>query len=123
MYLGSPGDVDAPANPSDAIKQMWKEWATSTQRFGTPALVQLCHPGRQSPSGAGSRSFFSKNIAPSPIKLNMGNSFIAKAAVTFLFGTPREMTHEDISLVIDQFVGAAKQAHEAGFKGIQLHAA
>jgi 2,4-dienoyl-CoA reductase-like NADH-dependent reductase (Old Yellow Enzyme family) len=102
---------------------MWKEWAAATQRYGTPALVQLCHPGRQSPPGAGSRSYFSKNIAPSPVKMNMGNNLIAKAAVALMFGTPREMTHEDISLVIDQFVAGAKQAYDAGFKGIQLHAA
>jgi 2,4-dienoyl-CoA reductase-like NADH-dependent reductase (Old Yellow Enzyme family) len=123
LYLGQPGDVQTPASPSDATKQMWKEWAAATQRLGTPALVQLCHPGRQSPPGAGSRSFFSKNIAPSPVKLNMGPSFLAKAAVTVMFGTPREMTHKDISLAIDQFVAGAKQAHEAGFKGVELHAA
>lgn len=33
------------------------------------------------------------------------------------------MTHEDITLAIDQFVAGAKQTHEAGFKGVELHAA
>lgn len=123
LYLGQPGDVQASASPSEATKKYWKEWATATQRFGTPALVQLCHPGRQSPPGAGRRSFFSKNLAPSPIKLNFGPSLLARTAVTLMFGTPKEMTHEDISLVIDQFVAGAKQSDEAGFKGIELHAA
>ncbi|TVY76145.1 NADH-dependent flavin oxidoreductase nadA [Lachnellula suecica] len=123
VYLGQPGDVQAQASPSEATKKLWKEWATVTQQFGTPAIVQLSHPGRQSPPGAGTRSFFSKNIAPSPVKLNMGSNFLAKAAVTLMFGTPREMTLEDISLVIKQFVAAAKQAHDAGFKGVELHAA
>lgn len=59
---------------------MWKEWADATQSYGTPALVQLCHPGRQSPSGAGNRSWFSKTIAPSAVQLNLGPGFLAKAA-------------------------------------------
>ncbi|TVY40666.1 NADH-dependent flavin oxidoreductase [Lachnellula occidentalis] len=123
LYLGQPGDIQTPASPSDTTKQMWKEWADATQQFGTPALVQLCHPGRQSPSGAGNRTWFSKNIAPSAVQLNLGPSLLAKAAAALKFGTPREMTHEDITLVIDQFVAGAKQTHEAGFKGVELHAA
>ncbi|TVY38610.1 NADH-dependent flavin oxidoreductase [Lachnellula subtilissima] len=123
FYLGQPGDIQTPASPSDATKQLWKEWADATQRFGTPALVQLCHPGRQSPSGAGNRSWFSKNVAPSAVQLNLGPGFLAKAAAALKFGTPREMTDEDIALAIDQFVAGAKQTHEAGFKGVELHAA
>lgn len=53
----------------------------------------------------------------------MGDSCLAKVAVTLMFGTPREMTLQEITLVIDQFVAGAKQTYEAGFKGVELHAA
>lgn len=60
------------------------------------------------------------------MKLNFGDNLIAKTAVSLIFGTPREMTIEEISGgdgVIDQFVAAAKQSFEAGFKGVELHGA
>jgi 2,4-dienoyl-CoA reductase-like NADH-dependent reductase (Old Yellow Enzyme family) len=129
-YLGSPGDVailsQTSANPSNTTKEIWKKWAATCQRSGTPAIVQLCHPGRQSPPAAGNRSFFAKTIAPSAVKLNFGDNLIARAAVAFMFGTPREMTVEEIAGeegAIEQFVAAAKQVSDAGFKGVELHGA
>jgi 2,4-dienoyl-CoA reductase-like NADH-dependent reductase (Old Yellow Enzyme family) len=116
----------ASANPSAAEQDMWKNWAATCQRSGTPAIVQINHPGRQSPTGAGNRGFFDKTLAPSAVKLDFGHSLIAKAAVWFTFGTPKAMTVNEISGdggVIDQFVAAAKQSFDAGFKGVELHAA
>jgi 2,4-dienoyl-CoA reductase-like NADH-dependent reductase (Old Yellow Enzyme family) len=55
--------------------------------------------------------------------MNFGPSIIEKLAVSLVFGTPREMTVEEINGVVEQFVEAAKQAFEAGFKGIELHGA
>jgi 2,4-dienoyl-CoA reductase-like NADH-dependent reductase (Old Yellow Enzyme family) len=58
------------------------------------------------------------------VKLNFGDNLIAKAAVSLMFGTPREMAVEEIAgPVIDQFVAAAKQCLVAGFKGVELHGA
>ena len=128
-YLGSPGDIaisKASANSSSTTSEIWKKWAATCQRSGTPTVVQLCHPGRQSPAAAGNRSFFAKTIAPSSVKLNFGNNLIARAAVSLMFGTPREMTVDEISGkegAIEQFVAAAKQVSEAGFKGVELHGA
>ena len=129
-YLGSPGDVailsKSSANPSTATQDLWRNWAATCQRSGTPTVVQLCHPGRQSPVGAGNRGFFAKSVAPSAVKLNFGDNLIAKAAVSFMFGTPREMTVDEISGqggVIDQFVTASRQCFVAGFKGVELHGA
>lgn len=129
-YLGSPGDVAIPstasADPLPAVQKIWKEWADTTQAFGTAGIVQLCHPGRQSPAGAGKRGFFEKALAPSAVPLNLGSNLIAKAAASLIFGTPKSMTVEDIvglEGAIQQFVAAAKQSYEAGFKGIELHGA
>ncbi|EPE26747.1 FMN-linked oxidoreductase [Glarea lozoyensis ATCC 20868] len=122
-YLGAPQDIDVPAQNTDELQAAWREWATECQASGTPTIVQLNHPGRQSPAGAGKKSFFTKNLAPSPIGLNFGPGILAKVASKVLFGTPKEMTVQDIKLVIDQFVEGAKRSYDAGFKGVELHAA
>ncbi|KAF4625672.1 hypothetical protein G7Y89_g12493 [Cudoniella acicularis] len=123
IYLGGPADVQIPTKPSERLQEIWKAWAETCQRQGTPTLVQLCHPGRQSPPGAGQRSFFSKTIAPSAVKLDFGHGLLTRAMALVLFGTPREMTLSDINEAIEQFVAGAKQSHVAGFKGVELHGA
>jgi 2,4-dienoyl-CoA reductase-like NADH-dependent reductase (Old Yellow Enzyme family) len=123
QYLGGPLDVLSSSSTPPDIQKIWKKWASTCQENGTPTVVQLNHPGRQSPLGAGKRGFFTKNLAPSAVKLNFGSSLLAGMASSLLFGTPRAMTEEDIALVIDQFVAGAKQSFEAGFKGIELHGA
>ncbi|KAM3081220.1 hypothetical protein ACMFMF_003134 [Clarireedia jacksonii] len=126
-YLGSPGDVatlqHTSTSPSDADMEIWKTWAATCQRGGAPTVVQLCHAGRQSPIGAGDRGFFEKTVAPSAVPMNFGPSWLERAVVAFIFGTPRELTLDDIGGVIDQFVNGAKQCYEAGFKGVELHGA
>lgn len=75
---------------------------------------------------AGNRGIFEKLIAPSAVPLKLGNSFIERAAAAFVFGTPRELTSDEISGpggIIDEFVACAKQSFEAGFKGVELHGA
>lgn len=123
IYKGSPNDVVAREKPDPTLRDAWKSWASVCQRNNTPTIVQLCHPGRQSPLGAGTHGLFEKNLAPSPIKLNLGPSLFAQAAVSLIFGTPREMTLSDIETAISEFVRAAVICHEAGFKGIELHGA
>ncbi|KFX90929.1 hypothetical protein V490_06190 [Pseudogymnoascus sp. VKM F-3557] len=130
VHMGNMKDVaissDASAQASEALQETWRNWADICQRHGTPTVAQLCHPGRQSPAGAGNRGFFAKTVAPSAVKLNFGSRIIDKLAATLFFGTPREMTVDEISGeggLVDQFVAAAKQCFDAGFKGVQLHAA
>ena len=64
-----------------------------------------------------------KNIAPSAVPLNFGPGYMANMFRALLFGTPREMTVGDIDDVVEKFVVAAKVAKEAGFKGVEIHAA
>jgi len=124
LYLGVPGDVAILApSKSPNTKDAWKAWATASQKNGTPTLVQLNHPGRQSPLGSGSRSPWAKNIAPSAVKLVFGPRWIDKVMAAVAFGTPRAMTSVEIEGVINMFVDGAKISEEAGFKGVELHAA
>jgi 2,4-dienoyl-CoA reductase-like NADH-dependent reductase (Old Yellow Enzyme family) len=55
--------------------------------------------------------------------MSFGPSLLERAIAALLFGTPREMTLDDIEEAIDQFVRAGKQCFDAGFKGVELHGA
>jgi 2,4-dienoyl-CoA reductase-like NADH-dependent reductase (Old Yellow Enzyme family) len=52
-YLSRAGDVviGASALEEGPILELWREWAKIAQASGTPACVQIAHPGRMSPAG------------------------------------------------------------------------
>lgn len=123
-YLGAPGDVasNGPATEKKRL-EVWKSWAQACSRDGTPTIVQINHPGRQSPLGAGDKGMFTKNIAPSAVPLNFGDGFIPRFLSSLIFGTPNEMTIQDIKDVVKGFADTARLSAEAGFAGVQIHAA
>ncbi|EWG50850.1 hypothetical protein FVEG_09981 [Fusarium verticillioides 7600] len=123
-YMGQPGDVCV-SESFDYTKMLgaWRSWAKDCNANGTPSIVQINHPGRQSPIGAGKRGLLEKNLAPSAVPLGFGKGIVARFLSSVVFGTPREMTTEDIRKVVQQFANAARLASDAGFAGIEVHAA
>jgi 2,4-dienoyl-CoA reductase-like NADH-dependent reductase (Old Yellow Enzyme family) len=123
-HLGQPTDCAVNcANSEEETLASWRQWAEDFKRTGTPILMQLNHPGRQSPLGAGTRGYFAKTMAPSAIPLNIGDGLISWALRKMIFGTPRQMTKEDIRHVVARFADGARLAAEAGFAGVEIHAA
>ncbi|TQW01091.1 FMN binding oxidoreductase [Cordyceps javanica] len=123
-YLGTREDVSINEKISrNTHIEAWARWASAASERGTPTLVQINHPGRQSTIGAGSRGLCSKSIAPSAIGVNLGAGLVAKAASALVFGTPREMTDFEIDDVVRRFATTAKVAEDAGFAGVEIHAA
>ncbi|CBF70051.1 hypothetical protein AN6167.2 [Aspergillus nidulans FGSC A4] len=127
-HLGSPFDpalsgeyIDAETN-KDLFEQ-YRKYAEVSQAHGTPAIVQLSHPGRQSPRGAGRKGLLGSTMAPSAIPLDMGAGFVQRWLSWLVFPPPREMTQGDIETVTRQFVDAARLMADAGFSGIELHGA
>lgn len=123
-YMGTPDDNAV----SDAVSRhglvsSWTAWAAASNENGTPVIMQINHPGRQSTLGAGTRSYLAKAIGPSAIPVNLGPGIIAKASSALVFGTPRAMSLDDVDDVAERFATAAKLAHEAGFAGVQVHCA
>ena len=100
----------------------WTRWAELCQAGGTPTVVQICHPGRQEPRSV-RKSIFDKSVAPSAVPLDFGPSFVQRTLGGLVFGTPREMSIDEVHEVEKMFVATARLAHEAGFKGVELHAA
>ncbi|KAH8705253.1 FMN binding oxidoreductase [Talaromyces proteolyticus] len=122
-FLGTSKDNTVNPNHKEELIRTWKSWAAACKQEGTPAIMQINHPGRQSPLGAGTKGIFTKNLAPSPVAINLGPGVVAKVASSLVFGCPREMTQADIDNVIQQFVYTSRLAAETGFQGVEIHAA
>ncbi|KAJ6134404.1 hypothetical protein N7523_000726 [Penicillium sp. IBT 18751x] len=126
-HLGSPHDPALHGEykgPSDsALVAEWKKYADACQKHGTPAIVQICHPGRQSFRPAGRRGIFGQTVAPSAVPINIGNSILERVIACLAWSQPREMTTGDIEKAIRSFVDTARLMADAGFSGVELHAA
>lgn len=91
----------------DKFIPAYKRITERLRPYPTRIVLQIAHGGRQSIPSACNGS----PIAPSPVPY----------PVTKL--TPREMTEDEIWEIINSFAQAARRAREAGFHGVQLHAA
>ena len=127
-HLGSPFDpalhdeYTGEGSNSNLVAE-WKKYADITQKHGTPALAQICHPGRQSFRVAGKRGMFAQTIAPSAVPINIGDGCLERIIAAVAWTPPREMTRADVERVIRQFVDTARLMADAGFAGIELHGA
>ncbi|WP_337880095.1 NADH:flavin oxidoreductase/NADH oxidase family protein [Rheinheimera sp.] len=95
---------------------LFKRWAQSVQsgagqQHGSRLILQLNHPGRQLPTNLGQPA-----LAPSAVALDLGK-------FSNMFVKPRAMTLDDIEQVKTQFLTSARLAQQAGFSGVQIHAA
>ncbi|MDF3931814.1 NADH:flavin oxidoreductase/NADH oxidase family protein [Pseudomonas citronellolis] len=89
----------------------FREWARVGRARGAQFWLQLNHPGRQVQVNLGQGAW-----APSAVQLDLGK-------FSKLFAVPREMSESDIAEVIARFARAAALAEQAGFSGVQVHAA
>lgn len=84
-------------------------WATASRRGGAAAIVQLSHPGRQ----------VSAYVSGAPV----APSAVAAVKVMRAFARPRALSEHEIVEIIERFGAAAKLIDDAGFDGVQIHAA
>lgn len=89
----------------------FREWARIGRAGGAQFWLQLNHPGRQMMKELGQVT-----LAPSAVAIDLGKH-------SALFAMPRAMTEDDIADVIARFASSAALAEQAGFSGIQIHAA
>lgn len=101
----------------------WTKYADAAQKHGTPAIAQICHPGRQSFRVAGQRGMFVQTLAPSAVPMDIGNGCLDRMVGRLAWSSPKEMTTQDVERVIGQFVNTARIMADAGFSGIELHGA
>lgn len=87
------------------------ELVKASKQHGSLFIAQLSHPGRQVP----------QNIQPYPISASAIQ--LEDNDMSMPCGQPRAMEKEDFQRVISGFAHAARYCYEAGFDGIELHAA
>lgn len=95
----------------DRQLQRFRDWARTGRSGGAQFWLQLNHPGRQMPANLGQPTW-----APSAVPLALGN-------MSRHFAMPRAMDAGMIDEVIRRFATSARLAEQAGFSGVQIHAA
>lgn len=95
----------------DAQLERFKRWAQIGRSRGAQFWLQINHPGRQMRANLGQLTW-----APSAIPLDLGK-------MSKHFSTPLAMTPAMISEVIQRFARTAQLGEQAGFTGVEIHAA
>ena len=108
-HLERPGNVIVDAEPNESARHALEAWARAGTRAGNHFWAQISHAGRQCQKIVNPRP-----KAPSAVKLGLPGG---------QFGEPEPMSEDDIEAVITGFARCAKILVDAGFTGVQLHAA
>ncbi len=103
-YIYLPGDMSI---HDDSFIDGWKKLYEEVHKYGTVLLPQLFHPAFMAFPIPGTPQL----IAPS----NVGPYYARQA--------PREVTVEELKVIIRQFGEAAKRVQIAGGDGVEIHAA
>jgi 2,4-dienoyl-CoA reductase-like NADH-dependent reductase (Old Yellow Enzyme family) len=108
-HLERPGNVVIDRAPDPAMREALSRWARAGTRNGNHLWAQISHAGRQT----------LKNVnphprAPSAVKLGLPGG---------QFGEPVALTVPEIEEIIRRFGICAAAVREAGFTGVQVHAA
>jgi 2,4-dienoyl-CoA reductase-like NADH-dependent reductase (Old Yellow Enzyme family) len=108
-HLERPGNVVIDRAPDAAMKSALAAWAKAGTESGNHLWMQISHAGRQT------QVLVNKTPkAPSAVKLGLPGG---------QFGEPVPLTQDEIEDLIGRFATAASAAKEAGFTGVQIHAA
>ncbi|TMS36590.1 hypothetical protein L596_003721 [Steinernema carpocapsae] len=92
-------------------RNAFKQWADAIKASGSLAIAQLSHAGRQTPVTINQSPFSSSDVQLAVIRRGSG------------FGKPIPLSPTQIQELIKNYVYAAKYCYQAGFDGVQLHAA
>jgi 2,4-dienoyl-CoA reductase-like NADH-dependent reductase (Old Yellow Enzyme family) len=101
IVVDGPQDADAMAGLAT--------YAQAARTGGAVAIAQISHAGRQTP-----KAIAPEPVGPSPVQVKLPGG---------LFAAPRALTTDEITDIITRFAATAKTLCEAGFDGVQVHAA
>lgn len=97
-------DADSPIEP-------FTRWAQAAKSGGAKVWMQINHPGRQVKAAMPGVAWGS-----SAIKVQAGKA-------SRLLAEPMEMSAEHIAATVERFAVTSRRAQEAGFDGVEIHAA
>jgi 2,4-dienoyl-CoA reductase-like NADH-dependent reductase (Old Yellow Enzyme family) len=110
-------DGTAMTGPGDVVLEderhlpAFERWAACARSGGAQVWMQLNHPGRQVYAALGQPA-----VAPSPVPVDI-------PGFSKMFAPVRELSDDEIRAVVYRFVSAARLAEQAGFTGVEVHAA
>lgn len=114
--------VDAPGMWTREQVAGWKRVVNAVHAKGSPIFVQLWHAGRQAhAANTGGLT----PVAPSALRslehaaIRDGQGQVVEAELP----VPRELATAEVAEIVEQFRQSAMLAKEAGFDGVELHAA
>lgn len=110
-YMNQPGITDAPQ--TDA----WQEIVEKVHEHDSKFIMQLMHAGAQLQQN----EYTDTAIGPSSVQPK--GEPLSWYGETDGWADVKQMDETDFDAVMQGFVGAAKRAEEAGFDGVELHAA
>jgi 2,4-dienoyl-CoA reductase-like NADH-dependent reductase (Old Yellow Enzyme family) len=108
-HLERPGNVVVDREPDAAMQAALASWAQAATRNGNHFWAQISHAGRQTQKMVNPHP-----KAPSAVKLGMPGG---------QFGQPVALTIPEIEEIVRRFGVCAAAVKEAGFTGVQVHAA
>ena len=113
----SVGYINVPGLYTDEQTESWKNITTAVHSRGGKIFAQLWHVGRVSHP-----DFHNGEAPKAPSAINPDTQSYTYEGFKDTV-TPQEMTKEDIQKTVQDFVTASKNAIDAGFDGIEIHAA
>ncbi|XGU18399.1 hypothetical protein ACETU7_21395 [Rhodococcus sp. 3Y1] len=97
-------DAQSPIGP-------FREWANAAKGGGAKVWMQINHPGRQIQADMPGVAW-----SPSATRVELGKN-------SKRFAHPQAMTALQINDTVNRFATTARRAEEAGFDGVEIHAA
>ena len=94
------------------VKARFKSWAEAGKSGGSAFYMQISHPGRQVYA-----NLKTDIVSPSSTKVDM------PGPAAKMFTTSRALESNEIEKLIERFADTAVAAEQAGFDGVQVHAA
>ncbi|WP_420333604.1 NADH:flavin oxidoreductase/NADH oxidase family protein [Roseibium sp.] len=108
---------DALSGPASVVLQAetdiapFRQWAEAGRSKGAQFWMQINHPGRQVLAALGEEAVSASDVA------------VDIPGMSQNFRKPRALTDEEILALVEKFATTAERAEEAGFTGVQIHAA
>ena len=112
------GWVDSPGIYTDAQEVGWKTLVSAVHARGTPVFLQMWHCGRASHS-----SFHGGQPAVSASAIKINGDYLHTPIGKQPYETPRALETAEIARVVGDYRKAAQRARDAGFDGLEIHAA
>ena len=109
---------ESPGIYTDEMTQGWKHTTSAVHDQGGVMFLQLWHTGRASHS-----SFHGGKPAVAPSAIAINEPYIHTPAGKQPYEVPRALETSEIPRVVEDYRRAAERAKEAGFDGVEIHAA